>query len=793
MANITGDNTDEIINGTGGADTLIGSGGDDTINGGNGNDVLIGDLIDPFEIPSSPLSGGNINDPATIPARLSGSENLTTGQLLSSGKKGGDFDFDDDREGGIRNDIRITDSSNLSGNYDFKFPGGGSGDGVSDIARFDLSTFEDNFSIEVLSEDGSDDNNAFDVDSGPQDLIILEGVLSITDSGGIATVVYEGSDGGSYTMEIDYNSARILAFGPDGTPTDFTFKDSINGGAGNDIIDGGLGNDVIDGGTGLDTIISSVGDDVIDGGTGIDTYDASGDFAESTNVAGTSGPNINDPATIPGRLAGSENLTTSQLLDSGKKGDAFDFTDDREGGIRNDIRITDSSNLSGNYDFKFPGGGSGDGVSDIARFDLSTFDDNFSIEVLSEDGSDDNNAFDIDSGPQDLIILQDVISITDSGGIATVVYQGSDGGSYTMEIDYNSARILAYGTEGELIDGDIIDSIDVTVGTTGVDDANLANYGDGTVEKSFASGADGTSGTDTIQSVENFVANEVSGEIDTITLTSAVRAGDVTISDSAIGTFTEADSGTVTAFGGAGQPTINDLLNGQESLRDGTWSINSGTEEGEVGGITFENFETINFETVCFVRGTMIETAEGQKAIEHITVGDMVNTMDHGVQPVRWIGSSKVKGQGISAPILIRKGALGNDRDLWVSPQHRMFLSGWQLELLFAEPEALVPAKMLVNDSTILQVELPEVEYFHVMFDDHEIIFAEGSPSESFHPGRMGMGTFSTDTCEEIFRLFPKLEADLLSYGPSARYSLKAYEAKILVNGSDMFSESIVL
>ncbi len=792
MANFTGDNTDETINGSVGADTLIGSGGDDTIIGGGGNDVLIGDLVDPFEIPAAPTSSGNINDPALIPARLAGSENLTTSQLITSGKGGDAFDFTDAREGGIRNDILIIDNSNLSGSYDFKFPGTAAGDGVSDIARFDLSTFEDNFSIVVLSEDGSDDSNAFDIDSGPQDLIILEGVLSITDSGGIATVVYEGSDGGSYTMNIDYNSARILAFGPDGAPTDFTFNDSINGGAGNDIIDGGLGNDVIDGGTDLDTIISSVGDDVIDGGTGIDTYDASGDFAESANIAGTSGPNIIDPALMPARLAGSENLTTSQLITSGKGGDAFDLTDAREGGIRNDILITDDiiAPLSGSYDFKFPGTAGGDGVSDIARFDLSTFEDNFSIVVLSEDGSDDNNAFDIDSSPQDLIILQNVISITDSGGIANVVYQGSDGGSYTMNIDYNSARILAYGTEGGLIDGDIIDSIDVTVGTTGVDGANLANYGDGTVAKSFATGADGTSGTDTIQSVENFIANEVSGQIDTITLTSAVRAGDVVISNSAIGTFTEADSGTVTAFGGLGQPTINDLLNGPEHLRDGTWSINSGTENGDVGDITFENFETINFETVCFVRGTMIETAEGPKAIEHITVGDMVNTMDHGVQPVRWIGSSKVKGQGVSAPILIRKGALDNDRDLWVSPQHRMFVSGWQLELLFAEPEALVPAKMLVNDSTILRVELPEVEYFHVMFDQHEIIFAEGSPSESFHPGRMGMGTFSADTCEEIFRLFPKLETDLPSYGPSARNSLKAYEAKILVNGSDMFSAS---
>ncbi len=128
----------------------------------------------------------------------------------------------------------------------------------------------------------------------------------------------------------------------------------------------------------------------------------------------------------------------------------------------------------------------------------------------------------------------------------------------------------------------------------------------------------------------------------------------------------------------------------------------------------------------CFTRGTLIKTDQGERPIEELAAGDMVLTMDHGYQPIRWIGSSKRAATGDLAPILIRKGALGNDRDLRVSPQHRMLLQGWQAELLFGELEVLATAKSLLNDHSILRDEGGEVEYFHMLFDTHEIIYAEG-------------------------------------------------------------------
>ena len=195
------------------------------------------------------------------------------------------------------------------------------------------------------------------------------------------------------------------------------------------------------------------------------------------------------------------------------------------------------------------------------------------------------------------------------------------------------------------------------------------------------------------------------------------------------------------------------------------------------------NFLVGNYasQPVCFTRGTLIKTDQGEVAIEELAAGDMVLTMDHGYQPIRWIGSTKRSATGDLAPILIRKDALGNDRDLRVSPQHRMLLQGWQAEMLFGELEVLATAKSLLNDQTILRDEGGEVEYFHMLFDTHEIIWAEGCRSESFHPGKQGWKALDQATRDEILTLFPQLaDGTLNDYGPAARMSLKHKEGKVL-------------
>ncbi len=212
--------------------------------------------------------------------------------------------------------------------------------------------------------------------------------------------------------------------------------------------------------------------------------------------------------------------------------------------------------------------------------------------------------------------------------------------------------------------------------------------------------------------------------------------------------------------------SIDDLDGGK-----GNDTLNSGTNFP--GASNFEN-------VVCFVRRTMIETDKGDVPIEDLQAGDRVRTLDHGLQCIRWIGSTRVAGHGVNAPVRIAAGALGNARALWVSQQHRMLLSGWEVELHFGEAHVLVPAKHLVGLSGIMIVELSSVEYFHMLFDRHEIVFAEGIESESFHPGAVGMNTLEEETRAEIYNLFPSLLSYPASYGKSARLSLKSFEAHIL-------------
>lgn len=192
-----------------------------------------------------------------------------------------------------------------------------------------------------------------------------------------------------------------------------------------------------------------------------------------------------------------------------------------------------------------------------------------------------------------------------------------------------------------------------------------------------------------------------------------------------------------------------------------------------------------SIDILCFAKGTMILTDTGEKPVEHLQAGDMIATKDNGMQELRWIGSTTVPATGDMAPIMIQKGAMNNARNLRVSPLHRMLVEGWKAELLFGEREVLVAAKHLINQDTIYVSEGDTVEYFHVLFDAHEIIFANGAASESFHPDQQGMCAMPDRTREEILSLFPALRKDINAYGPTSRTSLKPYEAAVLAENPD--------
>ena len=186
-------------------------------------------------------------------------------------------------------------------------------------------------------------------------------------------------------------------------------------------------------------------------------------------------------------------------------------------------------------------------------------------------------------------------------------------------------------------------------------------------------------------------------------------------------------------------------------------------------------------DVVCFARDTRIDTPNGSRLIQELRSGDLVETLDHGPQPIRWIGSTRRRAIGELAPIFFPKGSIGNHRDLRVSPQHRMLISGGLVDLYFSTWEVLAPAKALVDGAKIIRDEGGIVEYFHILFDRHEIVFAEGAPSESFHPGHQALSTLDSAARDEILELFPELRTGSYeAVSPSARRCLRPFEAKLL-------------
>ncbi len=167
---------------------------------------------------------------------------------------------------------------------------------------------------------------------------------------------------------------------------------------------------------------------------------------------------------------------------------------------------------------------------------------------------------------------------------------------------------------------------------------------------------------------------------------------------------------------------------------------------------------------MCFAQDTVIHTDLGPLAVESLTVGNLVKTQDRGLQPIRWIGKRVLDTLDLARypqlrPVCFKAGSLGRDlpyKDLTVSPQHRMMLTGWQAELHFGESEVLAPAVGFVNDNNIFVKDyMPMVCYFHLLFDQHEIIMANGVWSESLHAGEMAMASMSDAARDELNLIFP--------------------------------------
>ena len=175
-----------------------------------------------------------------------------------------------------------------------------------------------------------------------------------------------------------------------------------------------------------------------------------------------------------------------------------------------------------------------------------------------------------------------------------------------------------------------------------------------------------------------------------------------------------ADTGTLTLEDATGKPVGSLTLIGHYTQADFGITDNNGL--AEIVG--------------CFLRGTRIMTTKGEIAVEDLAAGDKVVTAAGATKDVRSVQLRRFSRAAEIAsanvrPVRIAAGALAENipsRDLFVSPDHSMFLAG-----------VLVPAQLLVNGETVTQpVRQSSIDYFHVDVEPHDVILAEGAAAETY-------------------------------------------------------------
>lgn len=564
--------------------------------------------------------------------------------------------------------------------------------------------------------------------------------------------------------------------------------DVVDGGdgagpAGNaDTIHAGDGNDTIQAGDGDDSVIGGAGQDSIDGGAGDDTI--YGDAPPATSAA----ESLNWSA----QGADGTNVSAGFTQTSGDTDITVSFTDDGDNLPQQTIETSDSVYVAGGEPmatnsslFLF---GTGDDATSTTTIGFASTNpgivdavENVQFRISDIDRFTNNHidqitvtAVDADGNPVAVTLTasgDDTVSgntITAGGTLdnpqdaqGSVLVQIA-GPVSEISISYVNAESPAggrTGTHGINVSDVHFDSIvlagddDIIVGGTGAD-LLVGGDGDDTITVAQGDTAEGGDGDDT------FLVSDLN----------------------------EAGSDSITITGGEGGETAGDTLDFQGLVNPGDVTItNADDSAGGLSGFatladgTVVNFSEIETLLICFTAGTRILTPHGQRPIETLRPGDLVLTADHGAQPIRWIGQRSVPATGKLAPIWMRKGLFNNTRDLLVSPQHRMLVQGYRAQLITGQSEVFATAKHMVDGRDVKRMEGDEVTYVHLLFDRHQVIFAEGAATESFHPGHVGLDAIMAPAREELFRIFPELRADLGAYGPTSRTCLRRREAQVLM------------
>ncbi|MFD1342372.1 Hint domain-containing protein [Litorisediminicola beolgyonensis] len=742
------DAPDDVIAAGAGNDTVIGGLGSDTIDGGEGNDLLYGDY-------------GTYSDPATTAQDLNWSLQGADGADVSAGftQDTGLIDvavsFINDGDNAPTFNIETSDTQYRAAGETFSQNSAvflyGNGDGATSTTRIDFSASSEggvrdeveNVRFRINEVDAVAGNHvdiitvkAYDADGNPVAVTLTPaGADTVT---GDTITAAEGNDtsadaqssvlvtiaGPVSRIEVSYGNGDTLTQAI--TLTDIQFDavaqpegaDSLTGGTGADTLFGERGNDTLSGGDDADSLFGGDGADWLSGDAGADTL--YGELGNDTLMGGA-----DDDSLIGG-----------------------DGADSLDGGTGNDT-------LEGGTGADTLTGGSGMDYASYAGSDAGV-----TVDLAAGTFSGGHAEGDVTGGGLDGIIgseFNDSLSGYDGEGAdwTNVFYGGAGddtldgrGGSDTLDGGTGADSILGGGGADSVTGGDGDDFIS---GGTGADTL-LGDAGNDTI---IAAEGDSVSGGD----------------------------GDDVISLAELG---ESSTGTITIDGGTTGQTGGDILDLAGVADRGTMVYTEDGSGERSGTVTMYDGTVVTFsnidEVVCFTPGTRLLTDRGYRRIENLRAGDLVETADGGLQPVRWIGSTTVEGTGDVAPIRFEAGALpGLTRTLRVSPQHRVLVRGPFCEMLFGTHEVLVAAKHLVNGTTIQAEPFDRVCYMHVAFDRHHVVCAEGAEVESFHAVERSMGILSAEDRTRLRAALGLVEGGGLGHGPAARHCLKEHEATALM------------
>lgn len=590
--------------------------------------------------------------------------------------------------------------------------------------------------------------------------------------------VIDGGDGISSSSS-SWQDDRVRAGAGNDTVRSGAGNDSVLGEAGNDSLEGGTGDDVLDGGTGNDSLVGGDGNDALDGGTGNDGL--SGGTGNDTLIGGAGADTLTggagmDYADYSGSGSG---VTVNLATGTGSGGDAQNDTltgvDGLIGSAYNDSLVGFDGMATGadGYTNIFYGG-AGDDTLDGRGGDDQLYGGTGNDSIIGGTGNDT-----VDGGDgNDLAYGGDGADII-SGGVGNDNIFGGisndtiDAGEDNDSVDAGDGNDSVLGGAGNdtLLGGLGSDSL------FGGDGADQLNGGDGGDSLGGGLGNDtltGGAGTDTLTGGAGddvFVVGSDAGDL--IADFGAGNSGSIEDGNTQNNDFVDLSqyyNETTLAAWNAANPTQtynNPLQWMQADQADGVLNSAGGLQIQNGGSaVAGEQLTADTTGVVCFVRGSRILTDCGPVAVEALQPDDRVMTADHGPQPLRWIGRRQIGAAELAAhpnlrPVRIRAGALGTGRpeaDLVVSPQHRVLIGSRIVARMTGAETALVAAKHLTDIAGIAMAEdMAEVEYFHLLFDRHQVIFAEGAATESLYTGPEALKSIPAEARAELFAILPQL------------------------------------